>query len=47
MTVTAAALRARPALWAWRMPVVLGAATILAQIAYPLVSGAPGTGSPL
>jgi uncharacterized membrane protein len=39
MTVTAAALRAQP-LWARRMPVVLGAATILAQITYPLVSGA-------
>ncbi len=30
----------RPTLWARRAPVALGAATVLAQIVYPLVSGA-------
>lgn len=36
----ATALRARPALWAQRVPVAFGAATVLAQIAYPLATGA-------
>lgn len=40
MTAAAAALGAGPALWARQVPVALGAATVLAQILYPLVSGA-------
>ncbi|MGH8904796.1 MAG: carotenoid biosynthesis protein [Egibacteraceae bacterium] len=36
----APALRARPALWAQWVPVAFGSATVLAQIAYPLVTGA-------
>jgi uncharacterized membrane protein len=40
VTVTTTTLDTRPTLWARRMPVALGAATVLAQIVYPLVSGA-------
>lgn len=39
MTI-AAGINARPALWARRVPVAFGVATVLAQIVYPLVSGA-------